>query len=151
MKNPFTMKNAVKKRSRKKAFSAEKPLGKNEKRWKKCPVEDSCWDACIVKGHKCLTWVAYEQGKKEAEEAYRTRYSVLNLCHKTIATDRVSQDNQIRKQTLSEVLKEIKKYKLFWKGQKDTFSFSKEMRFNLMHQLDLIERYLKRKVKVASK
>ena len=43
-----------------------KPLGKNEKRWKKCPVEDSCWDACIVKGHKCLTWVAYEQGKKES-------------------------------------------------------------------------------------
>jgi len=50
---------------------------------------------------------AYERGKSEAEEAYRTRYSVLNLCHKTIATDRVSQDNQIRKQTLEEVLKEI--------------------------------------------
>jgi len=49
----------------------------------------------------------YEQGKSEAEEAYRTRYSVLNLCHKTIATDRVNQDNQIRKQTLTEVLKEM--------------------------------------------
>jgi len=52
-----------------------------------------------------------------------------------------------RKQTLMEVLKEIKKYKLFWKGQKDTFNFSKEMRFNLMHQLDLIEKYLKQKIK----
>jgi hypothetical protein len=56
-----------------------------------------------------------------------------------------------RKQTYEEVLKEIKKYKLFWKGQKDTFNFSKEMRFNLMHQLDLIEKYLKQKIKVASK
>ena len=49
----------------------------------------------------------YEQGKKDAEEAYRTRYSILNLCHKTIATDRVSQDNLIRKQTYEEVLKKI--------------------------------------------
>jgi len=54
----------------------------------------------------------YEQGKSEAEEAYRTRYSVLNLCHKTIATDRVNQDNQIRKQTLEEVLKEWKRGRL---------------------------------------
>jgi len=60
-------------------------------------------------------------------------------------------DSLIRKQTLEEVLKEIKKYKLFWKGQKDTFNFSKEMRFNLMHQLDLIEKYLKQKIKEASK
>jgi hypothetical protein len=55
-----------------------------------------------------------EQGKKDAEEAYKTRYSVLNLCHKTIATDRVSQDNLIRKQTFKEVLKEYNKiYKQF--------------------------------------
>jgi len=56
-----------------------------------------------------------------------------------------------RKQTLEEVLKEIKKYKLFWNGQADTFNFSKEMRFNLTHQLDLIEKYLKQKIKELSK
>ena len=67
------------------------------------------------------------------------------------ATALIARERAVRKQTLEEVLKEIKKYKLFWKGQKDTFNFSKEMRFNLMHQLDLIEKYLEQKIKELSK
>jgi len=79
----------MKAKSSKKPFvCGQKPLGKNK----------------LV--HKWYEYEqGYEQGKKDAEEAYKTRYSVLNLCHKTIATDRVSQDNLIRKQTLDEVLR----------------------------------------------
>jgi len=76
-----------------------KTKAKNEK-WRydgKCGC--SVYEACP----RCIG--IYEQGKKDAEEAYRTRYSILNLCHKTIATDRVSQDNLIRKQTYEEVLR----------------------------------------------
>ena len=74
---------------------------------KKCKIIKDMSCLMNMGCNTCDVQQIYEQGKKDAEEAYKTRYSVLNLCHKTIATDRVSQDNLIRKQTYEEVLKKI--------------------------------------------
>jgi len=121
MKNPFTMKNAVKKRSRKKAFSAEKPLGKRCKFYSReaCYLEDC--DTCIIKD-------AYEQGKEEQEEFDIRVIKAMKFNHQ-------QEINETRKQTLEEVRKDLVHYEFEFSGASQEWIALYGFRKKLEHKI----------------
>jgi chaperonin cofactor prefoldin len=84
---------------------------------------------------------AYEQGKKDALKELEGLPTHKKLALISQVSEAYAKQKQI--EAYEDVLKEIDKLKMFWKKQDDTFDFSPEMRFNLKHQLEMLEQRIK--------